>query len=331
MYKDATVGVVIPAYNESAFIGEVIETVPGYVDRVYAVDDGSTDRTWEEMQQAAWNVNERAEPAASTAPDGGATISRQVVTVRHDDNQGVGAAITTGYRQALEDGVDVVAVMNGDGQMDPGILSRILDPVVEGEADYAKGNRLSSAEHRRPMSRWRLFGNVTLTALSRIASGYWGMTDPQNGYTAISREALLALDLDVLYDHYGFCNDMLVRLNAAGLRVADVPMHAIYGDEESHIRYKSFVPLLSWLLLTGFLWRLRTTYLDGGVHPLAALYTVGTVGLVGGILGVGWWLATGGESGGLTAASTALLVGWVVLALAMVIEWRNNGDLEVHK
>ena len=330
MYKGATVGVVVPAYNESGFVGEVIETIPEFVDRVYAVDDGSSDRTWDEMQAAAWRVNERAATVASAAPDGGATSTRQVVTLRHEDNRGVGAAITTGYREALADGMDVVAVMNGDGQMDPEILDRIVDPVVEGEADYAKGNRLNDAHHRAAMSGWRLFGNVVLTFLTRVASGYWRTTDPQNGYTAISREALEALDFDVLHDHYGFCNDLLVRLNAAGMRVADVPMRAVYGDEESHIRYRSFVPMLSWLLLVGFLWRLRTTYLDDGVHPLAAMYATGVAGWLGGVAGVAWWLATGGDDG-LRGVATVFLVGAVALGLAVAAEWRTNGDLEVHR
>lgn len=328
MYKGATVGVVVPAYNESDFVGDVIETVPGFVDRVYAIDDGSTDRTWEEMQAAAWRVNQRAATVAAAAPGGNRTRTREVVTIHHEDNRGVGGAISTGYRRALADGMDVVTVVSGDGQMDPEILDRILDPVVEGEADYAKGNRLASAESREPMSRLRLFGNALLTGLTRIASGYWRLTDAQNGYTAISREALEAIDLDELYEDYGFANDLLVRLNVAGMVVADVPMRAVYGDEESHIRFGTFVPTLSWLLLTSFLWRLRTQYVEDGLDPLAVLYGVGIAGSVGGVVAVGWALTSGNRS---TTAATILSVGVVALAAAMGLErWRNR-DLEAHR
>ena len=141
--------------------------------------------------------------------------------------------------------MDVAAVMNGDGQMDPDILDRIVDPIVSGRADYAKGNRLASPEHRRGMPAFRTFGNFALSYLTKVASGYWRLLDPQNGYTAISRHALETLELDELYDRYGFVNHMLIRCNAAGLRVADVPMNARYGDERSHIRLSSFVPDVS--------------------------------------------------------------------------------------
>jgi glycosyltransferase involved in cell wall biosynthesis len=172
----------------------------------------------------------------------------------------VGASIKTGYRGALEAGMDIVAVMAGDGQMDPDHLPRLLDPIIRGEADYAKGNRLAGTSDRTTMSRWRLFGNAVLTGLTRVASGYWSLSDPQNGYTAISADALSAIDIDGLYDRYGFCDDLLVRLNLAGMSVEDVAMPAIYGDEESSIQYRTFVPWLSWLLWRRFIWRLAATH-----------------------------------------------------------------------
>jgi len=146
--------------------------------------------------------------------------------------------------------------MNGDGQMDPDILDRIIEPIVCGDSDYAKGNRLRYAEYRREMSGWRTFGNYLLTYLTRVASGYWRMMDPQNGYTAISKNALERVDLETLYEDYGFCNHLLVRLNKRGLRIADIPMRAVYGDETSNIRYKTFIPSLSLLLLQSYIGRL---------------------------------------------------------------------------
>jgi glycosyltransferase involved in cell wall biosynthesis len=272
--------VVVPAYNEAGFVGDVIETVPEFVDGVVVVDDHSTDGTWEEIQSHAAVKN--AETAAPGAPavadsdgglqaDGGDSevdadnrsfLSGRVVAVRHDVNSGRGAAVKTGYRLAMMKGYDVVVVMDGDGQMDPSILDRIIEPVATGVADYAKGNRLASRDRCRQMSAWRLFGNVLLTFLTKLGSGYWRIRDPQNGYAAISIEALDEVSVVDLYDDYGFLNDLLIRLNARGMRVVDVPMDAKYGDESSGIAYRSFVPKLSLLLLRGFLWRLWVKYFD---------------------------------------------------------------------
>jgi glycosyltransferase involved in cell wall biosynthesis len=257
--------------------------------------------------------------------DGGATPT--VVPMRHDENRGVGGAIKTGYREAMSDDVDVVAVMNGDGQMDPAVLDRILDPVVEGKAAYAKGNRLLSSDHWDGMSRWRLFGNVILTGLTRIASGYWRMTDPQNGYTAISVDALQQLNLDAMYERYGFLNDMLIRLNVHDMRVADVEMSAVYGDESSSIQYTEFVPRLSWLLLLGFVWRLRKRYASG--ERLVA------VPYLAGVLGGPLFLASLAVSlpvldGGLTRSESVVgLVACVLLiATGIVMERQRSERLE---
>ena len=180
MYNEHTVAVVVPAYNESGFVGEVIETLPAFVDRVYAIDDQSTDETWDEITAAAAAVNDTA------STDGGAAFDQRVVPIRHETNRGVGGAIKTGYLRAREDAVDVTAVMGGDGQMDPTQLERIIQPITTGEAEYAKGNRLINSEDHAEMPRFRLVGNRILTLLTKIASGYWRVGDPQMGYTAIS-------------------------------------------------------------------------------------------------------------------------------------------------
>ncbi|WP_227354036.1 glycosyltransferase family 2 protein [Haladaptatus salinisoli] len=319
MYEGNTVAVVVPAYNEEGFVGRVIDTVPNFVDRVYAVDDCSTDGTWEE-------IREHAEQAAPVA-DGGAVATeafdRRVVPIRHSENRGVGAAIKTGYRRACEDGIDVTAVMAGDGQMDPEMLSRIIQPVVDGRADYAKGNRLSTPGFREGMSPWRSFGNWLLTFLTKVASGYWTMVDPQNGYTAISGRALSALDIEDVYDDYGFANALLIRLNVHEMRIADVTMPAVYGNEHSTIRYSTFVPKLSALLLWGFLWRLKAKYLVRDFHPLTFLYGLGTVGVGAGALSLLRRRREGSD--GVTAA----LLGGACLALAMVFDRAENEHLEV--
>jgi glycosyltransferase involved in cell wall biosynthesis len=278
MYEGALVGVVVPAHNEEAHIVEVIDSVPDFVDRLYVIDDCSTDGTWAQItaRADAGTVAVTGDPPVRRNwTDGGERLppsredhigsDRTVVPVRHAENRGRGGAVKTGYNLALSEGIDVVAVMDGDGQMDPAILDRIVEPVVSGKADYAKGNRLVDADSIEQMSYWRLFGNALLTAMTKVASGYYGMRDPQNGYTAIDAETLTDISTESVYEGYGFLNDMLVRLGAHGKRVVDVHMRAIYDDEESGIQYRTFAPVLSWLLLKLFVWRLWVVYGFGDI------------------------------------------------------------------
>lgn len=277
MYRDHTVGVVVTAYNEEGLVGNVIDCMPTFVDRVYAVDDCSTDRTWNEITQHA--AGPRADAVSFPLPDGGQSADGVVVPIRHERNQGVGSAIKTGFRQALEDRIDIVAVMDGDGQMDPTQLHRLLDPIIDGKAAYTKGNRLSSLSHFTGMSPLRIVGNVILTVLTRIASGYWRMSDPQNGYNAIAGTTLEQLSLSTLYGGYGFRNDILVRLNVHGTTIADVSMPALYGEEESGIRYSEFIPRMSGLLLRRFCWRLWKRY----VSQQSSLVSARSVGVLVGL------------------------------------------------
>jgi len=184
MYQGYKLGIVVPAYNEAKLISETLESMPQSADRIYVVDDGSTDNT----RQIIQGFN-----------------GERFCMLSNGHNQGVGAAIATGYKKALEENIDIVVVMAGDNQMDAKHLPELLAPIIKGEADYAKGNRLSRPAHRRGMSNWRFFGNWVLTLLTKIAAGYWRIRDPQNGYTAITREALKRIDLYKLYPGYGYC------------------------------------------------------------------------------------------------------------------------------
>lgn len=270
MYKEQSIGVVIPAYNEEGYVGDVIETLPSFVDRAYVIDDGSTDETWLEITEYATTYNQD-----HSAADGYHAV---VVPIQHNVNRGVGGAIKTGYLQAIEDGIDVTAVMGGDGQMDPDVLTTFVDPVVEGEADYTKGNRFMEFDALGAMPRMRLFGNTLLSLLTKISSGYWTISDPQNGYTAISQEALQRIDIDGMYEYYGYCNDLLVRLNLADCTVADVIHSAdtVYDDDwKSHIQYSEYIPKVSYMLLHRFFWRLNRKYILQSFRPFAAAYYLG--------------------------------------------------------
>ncbi len=255
-YRNRTIGVVIPAFNEELLIEDTLRSIPPYVDRIFVIDDCSNDRT------------------AAIAGEFSKNDIR-FTCISHKVNKGVGAAIITGYKRIVQEKIDIAAVMAGDNQMDPKHLPELLDPIVEGKADYTKGNRLINGEFRKGMSAWRSFGNVILTFLTKMASGYWQLMDPQNGYTAISRNALERINLDTIYPWYGYCNDLLVKLNVFGFKVRDVVMPAKYGLEKSKIRYKKYIFKLSWLLLKDFLWRLKTKYISLSFHPLVLFYLFG--------------------------------------------------------
>lgn len=332
MYREHTIGVVVPAYNEEAFIGGVIADMPPYIDHIYAVDDGSTDGTWEAICE--WvGTEERTEVAQAGVADGGIAVGPRVIPLRHETNRGPGAAIKTGYLEALEQGMDVVATVDGDGQMEPERLEQLLNPIVAGEAGYAKGNRLGDPESWRTMPRLRLVGNVALSFLTKLASGYWRSRDAQNGFTAISRSALEAVDVETLYEYYGYCDEVLVRLNVDDVPVADIPMPARYGDETSAIRYVEYIPRVSLMLLRNFLWRLWRKYLLGAFHPLVIAYLagIGSVGLAG-LFAIGGVVtaATGGPALPLSLASlTCLLFAGLFVVIGMIAEFGESRHLEV--
>ena len=259
LYRGHRVAVVVPAYNEELLIGETLSGVPDFVANVYVVNDCSTDRT-----------REIVDYYASRDPS--------IIPIHHETNGGVGAAIVSGYKRAIEDDMQIVAVMAGDNQMDPAFLPHLLDPIVNGRCDYTMGNRLINPLFRKSMSSWRFSGNVILTLLTKIASGYWQLVDPQNGYTAISSRALEGLDLDSVYPRYGYCNDLLVSLNILGFRVMNVPHPARYGLEKSKIRYHTYIIRLSRLLMKDFLRRLQMKYVVLSFHPLVFFFFLG-VGL----------------------------------------------------
>ena len=301
MYENSSIGVVVPAYNEAGFVGEVLETLPSFVDRAYAIDDCSTDETWAEIRRAKRRTEHRVEEESFVVP------------IRHEENRGVGGAIKTGYLRALEDDIDVVAVMGGDGQMDPDELGRIVEPVVEGRADYAKGNRLIRESDHAEMPPFRYVGNVILTYLTKIATGYWHVGDPQMGYTAISRSALEAIDIERMYEFYGYCNDLLVRLSAAGRTVVDVPAPLFYGDETSTISYAEYIPRVSLMLLRMFVWRLATKRDSPSEQLRTGLFFGGAAGTAVGLLG-----------GALRRRSGLTLVGLVALVGGMLADMVVN-------
>jgi len=311
MLDGKTVAVVVPAYNEEALVASTLATIPPFVDRIFVVDDASQDGT--------------AECAQTGDP--------RVEVLRHERNRGVGAAIVSGYQAAMGAGTDVTAVMAADGQMDPAELAIFAGAVAAGECDYAKANRLFMHGARDVIPRHRYFGNAILSFLTKIASGYWHVADPEAGYTAISLETLRLLDLERLYPRYGFENDILVHLNVWSRRVRDVPSRPIYGvGERSGIRLRRVVPAISWLLVKGFFWRLKEKYMIRDFHPLVLFYGLGILLTLGG-LGLGIAITVLRILGNEVTAATVVLVALMLISglqftlFAMLFDMEANRDL----
>jgi hypothetical protein len=223
--------------------------------------------------------------------------------------------------------------MAGDNQMDPAELETLVRPVARGEVDYAKANRLFTGEAWKVIPRHRYVGNAILSLLTKIASGYWHVADSQSGYTAISREMLAQLDRHRLYRGYGFPNDVLVHLNVWNARVRDFPSRPVYGvGERSGIKIRRVVPRISWLLLKGFLWRLREKYVIRDFHPLVFFYALGfvmtLVGLALGVVEVALRIAGNAVSVGTVVLVALLLIAGSQFTLfAMWFDMESNKDL----
>jgi glycosyltransferase involved in cell wall biosynthesis len=312
MLDGKTVAVVVPAHDEEHLVATTLGGIPAFVDRIVVVDDGSKD---------------------ATADRARALGDERVEVVAHESKRGVGAAIVTGYKRALEEGIDVVCVMAADNQMDPGDLAVLAGPVARGELDYAKANRLFTGQAWTLIPRSRYLGNAVLSMLTKIASGYWHVADSQSGYTAIGKDMLAQLDLDRVYKGYGFPNDLLVHLNVWNARVRDFPSRPVYGvGERSGIRYRRVVPRMSWLLLKGFFWRLREKYVIRDFHPLIFFYAFGLLAtLVGFVLGaveIGFRAAGNKVSvGTVVLVALLLLSGSQFTLFAMWFDMESNKDL----
>ena len=259
MYKDNKIALVIPALNEERLIGATLEAVPETIDRIYVIDDGSEDQTAE-------IVRKRGE------------IDPRVELLQHQKNQGVGAAIITGYLQASADDYDISVVVGGDHQMPLEVVEDLLEPIVRGAADYTKGNRfLMPSVGLEGMPWTRFIGNAIISIMTKMASGYYKIYDVVDGYTAITKRAIDLIDWGNAWKGYGYPMDFLVRLNAMGLKVKDVPRRAIYleGERQSQIKGVNYALKVAPMMVRDFFWRLFSKYLVRDFHPLFFFYLFG--------------------------------------------------------
>lgn len=279
--------------------------MPEFVDHLIVVDDNSTDNTREVVQAMA-------EP--------------RLILLKTPHNQGVGGAVTLGYRKALELESGIIVKMDGDGQMREEYLPALLDAIALEGYDYAKGNRFLAGASLAVMPRHRLFGNIVLTFMTKMASGYWHIFDPQNGYTAISAKALRVLDLDRIYKGYFFENDMLINLNFFRSRVKDVAIPSHYGDEQSGINLFRVSFTFPFLLLQSFINRIYQKYVLRDFSPIALFLLTGLPLFVWGMaFGIYIWIKSY-ETGHQTATGTIMLallplfLGFQLLLQAFVMD-----------
>jgi dolichol-phosphate mannosyltransferase len=309
MFRDTRVHVVIPAYDVAGHIGAVLRGLPDFVDTITVVDDGSADGTAE---------------AARAVGDARVTV------LQSPANEGVGAAMARGFKHALGQGAAIIVKMDGDGQMDPGDLPRLLEPIVEGRCEYAKGNRFLMSRELDIMPRARLAGNFVLTFLTKLASGYWNVFDPQNGYVAITSGALGLLDLDRLSRRYFFENDMLINLNIFDARVRDVAMVSRYGAERSSMRLGRILCSFPYHLLRGYWYRFYRKHVLRDFSPVALFMLTGLPLLAWGTgFGVYTWAQSWlhnqfASTGTVMLSVLPFLVGFELVLQALVLEIRDT-------
>jgi glycosyltransferase involved in cell wall biosynthesis len=261
MFKNKSVGVVVPAYNEEKLIRRVISTMPDLVDNIIVINDASKDNTLTIIQKFM-------------------EINDKIILINHDHNQGLGKSLIDGYLKSLELKMDIIAVMAGDAQMDPADLPAVISPIANGKANYVKGNRLLADKEIQQMPTCRFLGNSVLTLLSKFATGYWHIIDPQCGYTAISHQALKIIPIQEMTKKYGYNAHLLNMLNLKNCVVKDIEVKPVYGEAKSKIKLRSYVPKIFYLLLKLYFKRMFHKYLVREFHPLIFFYLFSFVNII---------------------------------------------------
>ncbi len=312
---EQTLAVVIPSYRVKAHILDVIARIGPEVAMIFVVDDA--------------------------CPDGsGAFVGEQcrdprVRVLRHEVNRGVGGAMMTGYRAALGAGADIIVKVDGDGQMDPALIPHIARPVLARQADYAKGNRFHSLWNVRRMPRVRLYGNAALSFMTKLSSGYWGIFDPTNGYTAIHAAALERIEFANVSERYFFETDMLINLGNARAVVADVPMEAVYADEVSNLRIRNELWPFLRTHLRELVKRIFYTYFLRDFSPATLQLLIGAIFLLfGTIYGAAEWyrsVSTGeiASTGTVMIAVLPIILGVQLLLNFLAFDMANEPKVPI--
>jgi dolichol-phosphate mannosyltransferase len=291
--------VVIPCYRVRRHIGGVLAKIGPEADVIFVVDDCCPEETGRFVEETVKDPRVRV--------------------IFHAENRGVGGAMVTGYRAALEDGAEIVVKLDGDGQMDPALIPQFTAPLRQRTADYAKGNRFFHPDYLLRMPKLRVLGNTLLSFANKLISGYWDLMDPANGFTAIHRTALRLVPLDKIDERYFFESDMLFRLNVARAVVVDMPMQAVYADEQSNLRVRRVLCVFPWQYLNRFAKRVFFNYFlrDFNLGTLALVFGLPLV-VFGTTFGLYHWITahfsgTQATAGTVMVAALPVIVGFQLL------------------
>ncbi len=307
MYKNLKIGVAVPAYNEEKLIEKTITTIPKFVDYIVVINDASTDSTHEVVKHLARS-------------------NKKITIINNKRNGGIGFSLKAGLKKAVELGSDRVAVMAGDAQMDPAILDSMIDSMEERQLDFIKANRFMHLDELKSMPSYRRFGNILVTILTKISTGYYSIFDTQNGYVVYKGEVLENLSWSLVGDRYEFENTILLALSVSNARVGDFAAPAIYGEEKSTINLFTTTPRVLSVLFSGYWKRIYYKYVLYNFHPIALFIFSGNVlillgGVVGLILGIDK-LHSGlsPTSGSVMLAVLPIILGFQLLLTALILD-----------
>jgi dolichol-phosphate mannosyltransferase len=287
------IAVVIPTYKARRSILTVVGSIPAFITRIYVVDDCCPDKTGELVATGCHDV--------------------RVTLLRHDVNQGVGGAVMTGYQAAIADQMDVIVKIDSDGQMDPALIEFFVRPILNGDADYTKGNRFFDTGSVEGMPRRRIFGNAVLSLMAKFSTGYWNIFDPTNGYTAIHGRVAALLPFGRIKKRYFFETDVLYYLGVFRAAVRDIPMRAHYGEEVSGLKISHIVGPFLYLHIARFMRRILSQYFVRDFSFASLCLMVGLPSLLFGAVygGLTWWHAL--ESNAPTPVGTVMLISLSVI------------------
>jgi glycosyltransferase involved in cell wall biosynthesis len=310
------VAVVVPAFRAAATIADVVASVPSFVRDIVVVNDASPDLTGSLVRDI---------------PD------PRVVLVEHDRNQGVGGAMMSGYARAVELGAEIIAKVDADGQMDPDYLLQLITPIVIGEADYTKGNRFLHERELRAMPGRRRFGNAGLSFLTKLASGYWTIFDPTNGYTALHASLVPLLAQQPIAKRFFFESNMLLNLSLLRAVVRDVYIPARYpGSARSHLSESHAAIHFPWRLLQGFLRRIRIQYFVRDFTAVSLYLVCGLLlALFGAVWGIWHFIAAAqagvpATTGTVMIAVLPIIIGVQLLLQALTLDIQNVPTQPIH-
>jgi len=311
------IAVIIPCYRSGDVILDVLKKIPDSVSDIYCVDDSCPEKTGRMIKKYS--------------------SDKRIDVLFHDKNQGVGGAVMTGYRAAIDGGAEIAVKIDSDGQMDPALIPRFVDPILRGQADYTKGNRFYNPEFLEGMPKIRILGNAGLSFLSKFSTGYWQIFDSTNGFTAIHINVLKLLPLDKISKDFFFESDVLFRLGTLRAVVTDIPQRAVYGEEKSNLSVLNSLWSFSRKHLQNFFKRIIYSYFVRDFHVASIEWILGPLLLLFSLIfGIGAWI-TSVQSGVEASAGTVMLAalpfiaGLQLILSALHFDIQNKPRMPLHK